>query len=123
KRGQSFDGIVTGVTSIGVFVQIWPYLAEGLIHKSDLGRDAWDFDKDHGRLVGRRSGRAISLGQTVRVILARVDETRMELGFIPDDSAVMGQLPVASVQRGKRVKIRRRASEKPVLQQGRRRHR
>lgn len=89
KLGEELDGIVTGVASFGVFVQVRPYLAEGLIHISELPRDEWVFDERFSHLHGSSSGRTIAIGQSVRVRVAAVDEQRQELSLSP-----VGQLGV-----------------------------
>jgi ribonuclease R len=91
KLGQVFEGIVSGVAAFGAFVTIRPHLAEGLIAIGDLGDDRWEFNEEWGILVGRRSNRFISIGQTVRVIAASIDDVRQELNFVPADKAPIGR--------------------------------
>ena len=83
KIGAELAGIVTGVTSIGAFVQVQPYLAEGLVHRTELGGERWEFDREINCLVQRHSGRVIRIGQSVRVIVGSVDEVRHELALLP----------------------------------------
>ncbi|MBL8879989.1 MAG: VacB/RNase II family 3'-5' exoribonuclease, partial [Phycisphaerales bacterium] len=63
RIGETFDGIITSVTSYGAFVQIQPMLAEGLISLDDFGDDIWLFDDERSIMVGRRKGRVVALGQ------------------------------------------------------------
>lgn len=81
--GAELDGIVTGVTSVGAFVQVQPYLAEGLIHRTELGGQRWEFDRESSSLVQRHGGRVVRMGQRVRVVVAGVDEVRHELALQP----------------------------------------
>lgn len=87
KISQAFDGLVTGVAPYGVFVQIWPHLAEGLVRVSELGAAHWRFDEAYGQLI-EPAGRAISVGDPLRVILVAVDETTDELNFVPASASV-----------------------------------
>ncbi len=62
-----FEGIVSAVTSFGVFVEIEEPFVEGLIKLESLGDEPWDYDEVHMRLSGRRTGKSIELGDTVTV--------------------------------------------------------
>jgi ribonuclease R len=90
RVGESFDAVITGALSIGVFVQLQPMLVEGLVRVADFGGDEWRFDPVSNRFVGRHTGRAIAFGQRMRVILAAVDEMAGELTLLPDRSASIG---------------------------------
>lgn len=83
KIGEEFTGVVTGVTALGVFVQIQPYLAEGFVHRSALGGGRWDFDRETSRLNLQVGGRYIAIGQRVRVAVAGIDEIRESLDLLP----------------------------------------
>ena len=75
--GEAFDGVVTGVTHFGLFVQITSLMTDGLVHVSSLENDYYQFDAATQRLVGERSGKAYALGDELRVRVQRVDmETR-----------------------------------------------
>ncbi len=90
RLGEVCSGLITGVTSFGVFVQIRPYLAEGLIRVGDFGPDEWRFDREHALFYGRRSGRQVFVGQPVRVLVAAVDEFRSEIVLLPADGGPIG---------------------------------
>ena len=65
--GKQFHGVVTGITNFGVFIQLDRYLVEGLVHMHDLPHDWWEVLADVGALVGERTGKRISIGDTVLV--------------------------------------------------------
>ena len=88
RIGDVFEGVITGVASFGVFVQIRPYMAEGVVRASDFGPDDWDYDRQSGVLVGRRTRRMVHLGQTVRVRVVAVDAARQEVGLVPADGLI-----------------------------------
>ena len=74
--GETFEGVVTGVTNTGVFVQLDKYLAEGMIKSTDLpggGGGRWFVDQRSGALTNQGTGKAFSMGNRVKVVIARVD--------------------------------------------------
>ncbi|MFM9996105.1 MAG: ribonuclease R family protein [Phycisphaerales bacterium] len=95
KIGESFRGVVTGVTGRGVFVQIDKYLADGFIKKEDLPGDVtrsnaapfWRLDERTGALVDQRSGRSFNMGDLITVRVAAVDLARRQLDLVIDDAA------------------------------------
>lgn len=80
--GEEFDGIISGVTGFGIFVEIPEYLIEGLVHISDLAGDYYVYDPLHYRLVGRHSGFVYRLGDPVRVKVARVLKNARKIDFV-----------------------------------------
>ena len=90
RVGEVCAGLITGVTSFGVFVQLRPYLAEGLMRVGDFGPDEWRYDREHALFTGRRSGRQVFVGQPVRVLVAAVDEFRNEIVLLPADGGPIG---------------------------------
>jgi len=86
--GETFDGIVTGVVSFGLFVQL-PNTVEGLVHIRDLTDDYYQHEPERFLLRGDRSGKVYRLGQQLRVKLVNVvvGERRLDLiieGIEPD---------------------------------------
>ncbi len=71
--GAEFDGVISAVTSFGLFVELKDLYIEGLVHITALPGDYYNFDQARQRLTGERSGRSFQLGGTVRVQVARVD--------------------------------------------------
>ncbi len=83
--GEDLDGVVTGVTNFGVFVQSTRYLVEGLCRLADLGDDWWEVDLRHGLVVGERTGRRIRLGDAVKARIVAIDlaQRKMDLRIEP----------------------------------------
>ncbi|MGH7177036.1 MAG: RNB domain-containing ribonuclease, partial [Tepidisphaeraceae bacterium] len=79
RVGEEFDGVVTGITSFGIFVQIRAYLIDGLVRYEDLMDDWWDVDEKSGVVRGQRTGMRIGIGNVVKVRVARVSVPRREL--------------------------------------------
>jgi ribonuclease R len=85
--GENFDGIVTGVTRFGVFVQLVENLVEGLVKIELLGREWFDFDADRFELKGSESGVAYRLGDPLRVSVDRVDRVLRRVDLSPVETS------------------------------------
>ncbi len=70
--GEEFTGVISGVTSFGIFVEL-PNTCEGLIRVSDLPDDYYVFDEKNYRYVGRHRGAIYRLGDSVTITVAAVD--------------------------------------------------
>jgi ribonuclease R len=77
--GDEYEGIVTGVTNFGLFVQLPEYLVEGLLRFSDLPDDWWEVDGDAGCVTGQRTGQRLKIGDRLRVTIAAIDVADREL--------------------------------------------
>ncbi|MCF7802736.1 MAG: ribonuclease R [Candidatus Marinimicrobia bacterium] len=82
KVGETFDGIISGITSFGAFVELTHYLVEGLVPMSRMDDDYYEYDKDNYRLVGRKTGKRYRLGDRVRVKVHDVSVDDREAVFI-----------------------------------------
>ncbi|MCL2700658.1 MAG: RNB domain-containing ribonuclease [Phycisphaerae bacterium] len=92
KIGEDFDGVVTGVTSFGLFVQSMRFLIEGLVRLEDLGDDWWEVDPKTGTVVGERTRRKIRLGDMMRVRIASVDIAKRQLNLSPTRERKSGRV-------------------------------
>lgn len=83
RIGEEFDAVISGVTERGLYVEEKETHADGMIRIRDVGDDYFEYDEKHYRLVGRRTKKALQLGDPIRVklIAARIPEK--ELDFIP----------------------------------------
>ena len=75
KVGYTFGGHISGLTEWGMYVEIEPTMIEGMVALRDIKSDFFEFDADHYRLVGKRSGIVYNLGDPVRI---RVKKTNLE---------------------------------------------
>lgn len=66
-RDKEFDGIITGVTEFGIFVEITETASEGLIRMTDLGDDFYELDKDNYRIIGQNTKKIYTFGDAVKV--------------------------------------------------------
>tara|TARA_B110000503_G_scaffold24161_2_gene38013 strand:+ start:559 stop:2916 length:2358 start_codon:yes stop_codon:yes gene_type:complete len=91
--GDEFDGVISAVTSFGLFVELHDLYIEGLVHITALPGDYYNFDKARQRLIGERSGRSYQLGGSVRVQVARVDldDRKIDLELIDAETGKMGK--------------------------------
>ena len=81
--GESYEGVISGVTAWGFYVEL-PNTIEGLVHVTDLCDDYYYFDEKQYAMVGREHGRLYTLGNTVRVIVDDVDEATHTVNFVLD---------------------------------------
>ena len=81
RLGDVMKGVVTGVTNFGIYVQISEHLVDGLLRFEDLSDDWWEVDTSVGCVVAQRSGRRISIGQEIDVIIAAVDLAARQLNL------------------------------------------
>jgi len=105
RVGEELDGVISGVTSFGIFVEVVEPFVEGLIKLEKLGRDFFEFDPETLRLVGRQSGRGFHLGDKVKVRLDNVSVARRKLDFSLLEGGTLG------VPRPERTSTRGRGRE------------
>ncbi|MCP4494059.1 MAG: ribonuclease R [Gammaproteobacteria bacterium] len=79
--GKQYNGIVSGVTSFGLFVQLDELMIDGLVHVTSLKRDYYHFDQAHHRLVGELTNRSYQLGDRLVIEVARVDMEERKIDF------------------------------------------
>ncbi|NIP17722.1 MAG: RNB domain-containing ribonuclease [Xanthomonadales bacterium] len=79
--GDVFDGLVSGVTSFGLFVELDYGAVNGLVHVTGLPNDYYHFDPVAHRLTGERSGRSYQLADRLRVRVAAVSVSDRKIDF------------------------------------------
>ncbi|MEP4486914.1 MAG: ribonuclease R [Halioglobus sp.] len=110
--GDEFDGVISAVTSFGLFVELIDIYIEGLVHITALPGDYYNFDMAHQRLVGERSGRSFQLGGKVRVQVARVnlDDKKIDLELLDGGSAPRKKSGSSKARKGKTDKSARQGA-------------
>jgi ribonuclease R len=80
---KAFDGLVTGVTEWGIFVEIIETKCEGMVRLVDMTDDYYEFDEKNYRIIGQNNKRMITLGDpvTVRVKATNIDKRTIDLEF------------------------------------------
>lgn len=81
KTGEEYEGIVSGVTSFGVFVEL-DNTVEGLVHISNMVDDFYLYDNDNKELKGRISGRTYKIGDLVKVSVENVSIAEAKIDFM-----------------------------------------
>lgn len=81
--GETFAGVVTGVTGFGLFVELEGLYVEGLVHVTALASDYYDFDATAQRLTGARSGASYAVGDRLKVKVARVNVEEGKIDLAP----------------------------------------
>ncbi|MGA0588166.1 ribonuclease R [Dyella sp. KRB-257] len=83
--GSEFDGVVTGVTSFGLFVELDDSKVSGLVHISQLANDYYHFDPQRKLLKGEKSGEQFRLGDHVRVqvLRASLEDRKIDFRLVP----------------------------------------
>ena len=82
RIGKEYDGVISGVTNWGLYVEL-PNTVEGLIRVNDLTGDYFVFDEEHMELVGEMTRKSYKLGQKIRVQVADTDKLTRTIDFIP----------------------------------------
>lgn len=80
KVGEEFEGIISSVTSFGMFVEL-PNTIEGLVHISELHDDYYIYDERHLALIGERTKNIYRLGDEVKVVCSKVDIDAHDIYF------------------------------------------
>ena len=78
--GEVYDGIISGTTSFGIYVQL-ENTVEGMIRIEDLWDDYYDYVPEKYALVGEHTGRMYKLGDSIRIVVDNVDIDRHEIDF------------------------------------------
>lgn len=80
KVGEEFDGIISGVTGFGMFIEL-ENTVEGLIRLSSMADDYYHFHEQHMALVGERTSKVYRIGDEVRIRVARVNMDEHAIDF------------------------------------------
>jgi len=82
KIGSTMDGVVTGVTDFGLFINLEPYFISGLLHVSDLPDDRYYYLSDRNALKGKRRGGIYKLGQKIKVKIAAIFPLERKINLV-----------------------------------------
>lgn len=85
RIGIVYDGVVSGVTEWGLYVEINENKCEGMIAMRDLGDDFYEFDEKNYCLIGRRHHQKFSLGDPIKIKVARANLEKKQLDFVLAD--------------------------------------
>jgi len=81
RTGQVFDGVISGVTEWGIYVEIIENQCEGMVSVRDLGDDYYEYDEENYCIRGRSRGKVYTLGDRVKVEVVRADLQKKQLDY------------------------------------------
>lgn len=81
RLGEVYEGVISGVTEWGVYVELDENMCEGLVPVRDLADDYYDYDEKNYCLTGRKTHKKYTLGDRVKVQVARADLDKKQLDF------------------------------------------
>ncbi|WP_109832372.1 ribonuclease R [Reichenbachiella versicolor] len=83
-EGKEFEGVISGVTEWGIFVEITETKCEGMVRAASLTDDYYEFDEKNYRMIGRRNKRMFTLGDSVNVTVVdtNIDRRTIDLEFV-----------------------------------------
>ena len=85
KIEQSFEGVISGVTERGMYVELMANKCEGMVKISEIKGDYFVYDEQSHSLIGDRTKRIYQLGDSVFIILKKADLIKRQLDFILDE--------------------------------------
>ena len=81
KIGQVFDGLISGVSKWGLYVELKGNKCEGLVRYDDMPGDYYYLDEENFRVIGQESGRVLQLGDEVKVLVKNVNLLKRQMDF------------------------------------------
>lgn len=81
-KGEEFDGIISGVTDWGIFVEIIENKCEGMVRLRDMKGDHYYFVPEKKKVVGQRSGKTYTIGQQVTIRVKNTDLGKRNIDFV-----------------------------------------
>ncbi|MEE4115918.1 MAG: ribonuclease R [Marinilabiliaceae bacterium] len=82
KMGIPFEGVISGVTEWGIYVELIENQCEGMVHIRELDDDFYEYDEDNYCIRGRHSGKEFTLGNPVTVEVVKADLVKKQLDFV-----------------------------------------
>ncbi len=82
RIGQVFDGVISGVTEWGIYVELVENKCEGMVPIRDLDDDFYNFDDKNYCLIGRKFHKKFQLGDEVKIKVARANLDKKQLDFV-----------------------------------------
>lgn len=80
KIGKEYEGIISSITSFGMFVEL-PNTVEGLIHFEDLGNEYFIYDEERKTLQGEKSKKTYKIGDSIKVCVIFADKLTRKVDF------------------------------------------
>lgn len=85
RIGEIFDGVISGVTEWGIYVEVTENKCEGMIRSRDLKGDHFMYDEDNYRYIGKNTNKVYALGDPVKIVVVEADLVKKQLNYaFPD---------------------------------------
>jgi ribonuclease R len=81
KVGQDFDGLISGVSKYGIYVEVKGNKCEGMVRLSEMDDDYYYLDEDNYRVIGNRYKQEFKLGDPIRIRVKHIDIRKKQLDF------------------------------------------
>lgn len=81
RIGEIYEGVISGITSWGIYVEL-ANTVEGMIHVSRLGGDYYYYSEETYEMIGRDTGRSYKLGQKLEIMVDAVDYFQKSVEFV-----------------------------------------
>jgi ribonuclease R len=109
KIGQVFEGLISGVSKWGLYVELKGSKCEGLVRYSEMPGDYYYLDEENFRVIGQQSGRVLQLGDEVKVMVKNVNLLKRQMDFelILESGKRKVESGKRKTENGKRKKARR----------------
>jgi len=85
KIGETFEGIVSGVTAFGLFIELLDHFVSGAIEIAKIKGDYYHFDEKNYRLVGSHTNKIFQVGDLLRIKVESVDKRQRRINFVLDE--------------------------------------
>lgn len=85
KTGESYEGIIAGISSFGLFIELLDIFVSGGVAATSLPDDHYELEEASHRYIGRRTGKIYQIGDLVRVRLESVDKRRRRINFVIEE--------------------------------------
>lgn len=80
-EGETFEGIISGVTDWGIFVEVIENKCEGMIRLRSMDDDFYHYDEKQHRVIGQKTGKSYRLGDKVKIKVVRADLEKRQIDF------------------------------------------
>jgi ribonuclease R len=82
RIGEVFDGVITGVTEWGIYVEIIENKCEGMVRARDMKDDSYVYDEKNHQFLGKKYGKRFRLGDKLKIQVKNADLERRQIDFI-----------------------------------------
>ena len=82
KIGESFNGIISGVSDWGIYVELEENKCEGMVHVKDIKDDRYYYSSEEASLIGKKNKNKFQLGDSIKVEVKNADLIKKHLDFI-----------------------------------------